>query len=106
MGEIKQHSVWMVELGYDGKGHEQQGNRPFYVISSTKYNSSSNTPIGFFMSTSKKKASNRFAVNFDVGVVNVSQIRTLSSERFLRHMGDADKAVGNKIMQKFVSEIL
>ncbi len=56
--EIKQYSLWMVDLGNQecAKGHEQHGNRPFFVISSTEYNNKSKTPIGFFASNSEKKA--------------------------------------------------
>ena len=55
--EIMQYSIWMVDLGDKkcSEGHEQYGNRPFYVISSTDYNKKSKTPIGFFVSTSEKQ---------------------------------------------------
>jgi mRNA-degrading endonuclease toxin of MazEF toxin-antitoxin module len=62
---INKHEIWMVELGNNAVGHEQKGNRPFYVISNNEYNKNSKTPIGFFLSTSEKKAQNRFTV--DVG---------------------------------------
>ena len=104
--EIKQHSIWMVNLGNDSVGHEQRGNRPFYVISSSGYNKMSNTPIGFFLSTSEKKSQNRFAVKCSVGWVNSSQIRTISSERFLYFMGESDKATTMKVLETMVDEVL
>ena len=56
MKEIKQNSIWMVKMVYDGiVGHEQKGTRPFYVISNDRYNNNSSTPIGYFLSTSSKK---------------------------------------------------
>ncbi len=103
---IKQHEIWMVSLGHDAMGHEQNGDRPFYVISNTDYNASSQTPIGFFMSTSKKKASNRFAVDVINGTVNVSQIRTLSSKRFLRFMDVDVKATTQVALESFIKNIL
>ena len=108
---IKQNDIWMVALGEEGiVGHEQKGNRPFYVISSTGYNQVSNTPIGFFLSTSEKKKLNRFAVEVDMQgsleTVNVSQIRTLSSDRFLRYMGSGSDEDLQKLIETFNQEIV
>jgi mRNA-degrading endonuclease toxin of MazEF toxin-antitoxin module len=107
---IKQGSVWMVKLGTDNIiGHEQKGDRPFYVISSTEYNSASNTPVGFFLSTSEHKRSNKYTVavmiNGTAEYVNVSQIRTISSDRLLRHMGDSPNSLSG-ILEVFNSSIL
>lgn len=108
---ISQHDIWMVKMGYDGiVGHEQKGNRPFYVISNTDYNKNSKTPIGFFLSTSAKKQTNRFTVDVDMqGTlenVNVSQIRTISSQRFLTKMGTGSNEDTKKLMETFVLNIL
>jgi mRNA-degrading endonuclease toxin of MazEF toxin-antitoxin module len=108
---IKQNDIWMVNMGYDGiVGHEQKGTRPFYVISNTAYNTSSKTPIGFFLSTSEKKKTNRFTVDVDMqGTmenVNVSQIRTISADRFMTHMGHGSDAETKILMDTFSREIL
>ena len=108
---IKQNSIWMVKMGYDGiVGHEQKGNRPFYVISNDNYNKNSGTPIGYFLSTSKKKKANRFTYDVDMdGVmetVNISQIRTISSDRFLRHMGDCNNNDLLELQEIFQNQII
>jgi len=107
---IEQNSIWMCSMGHVGiVGHEQKGNRPFYVISNTKYNNSSKTPIGFFLSTSSKKKGNRFTYDVDMqGVlenVNVSQIRTISAERFFKFMGTGTNEDTKELMNMF-SEII
>lgn len=83
---IKQFSVWQVTLEKNPIGHEQGGTRPFFVISSDKYNIASKTPIGFIMSASENKSKNKFAVSLEgmdkvSSSVNVSQIRTI---RFIK----------------------
>lgn len=89
---IKQNEVWLVELGEDNiVGHEQKGNRPFYVISSSHYNDISQTPVGFFTSMSEKKKTSKYVIEIDVGggnkqYVNISQIRTLCTSRFKKLM--------------------
>lgn len=89
---IKQNEVWLVALGEDNIiGHEQKGNRPFYVISSTHYNDISQTPVGFFTSMSEKKKKSKYVIEIDVGgcekqYVNISQIRTLCTSRFKKLM--------------------
>ena len=108
--EIKQNSIWMVRLGKYKVGHEQAGTRPFYVISNDRYNTNSKTPIGFFLSTSSKKASNRFTI--DVGTngvadtVNISQIRTLSEDRFIKQMDEGNNEQLSEIMTLFNSTIV
>jgi len=108
---IKQNSIWMCSMGHDGIiGHEQKGNRPFYVISNTDYNTKSKTPIGFFLSTSAKKQGNRFTVDVDMqGTpenVNISQIRTISSERFWKYMGTGTQKDLDTLMKTFNSTII
>jgi len=104
--KIKQHSVYMVKLGWDGQGHEQQGDRPFYVVSSDEYNERSQTPIGFFLSTSEKKSQNRFTVQCDIGWINCTQVRTLSSDRVIRFMGTVDKGITQSVMEYFIKEVM
>ena len=108
---IQQNDIWMVNLGQEcSKGHEQKGTRPFYVISSTEYNTKSRTPVGFFMSTSFKKSQNRFTVKIDMqGVdeyINVSQIRTLSNLRFFKKIGYGTYEDLEKMLEKFNEVIL
>ncbi len=66
----KQCEIWMVHLGTENIiGHEQKGSRPFYIISSDKYNKTSKTPIGFFMSTSKEKKKNNLLMKLKASVL-------------------------------------
>ena len=108
---IKQNDIWMVDMGVDGiVGHEQKGTRPFYVISNTEYNTFSKTPIGFFLSTSEKKKENRFTVDVDMQGksenVNTSQIRTISSERFMRYMGHGSDEETKLLLETFEREVI
>ena len=107
--EIKQYSLWMVNLGNKecAKGHEQYGDRPFFVISSTEYNKSK-TPIGFFSSTSKKKAQNKYSLDIDdKGSINISQIRTLSSKRFKKCMEEIHSSkLEAQILSTFINQIV
>ncbi len=108
--DIKQYSLWLVDLGDKrcAKGHEQYGNRPFFVISSTEYNKNSKTPIGFFASTSEKKAQNKYSLDIDNrGAINVSQIRTLSQKRFkecIKEVYSSDLEA--KILSTFINQII
>lgn len=110
MLEIKQYEVWMINLGEDNiVGHEQKGNRPFFVISDSYYNKASGTPIGFLMSTSEHKKANRFSIETVgnlKGSVNVSQIRTLSADRFLYRMGVGTEAELKIMMETFQKQII
>lgn len=108
--QIKQLEVWMVKLEHDNiVGHEQRGNRPFFVISNSGYNQVSKTPVGFFMSTSEHKKLNRFTLEISSdsrGAVNVSQIRTISADRFLYKMGEGTQEELETLMQMFSREIV
>ena len=108
--EIKQYSLWMVDLGNKecAEGHEQYGDRPFFVISSTEYNKKSKTPIGFFASTSEKKAQNKYSLNIDdKGSVNISQIRTLSQKRFKKCIDEIYSTnLEAKILSTFINQII
>ena len=108
--DIKQYSLWMVNLGEKdcAKGHEQYGDRPFFVISSTKYNKNSKTPIGFFSSTSEKKSQNRYSLTINNrGSVNISQIRTLSEDRFIRCIEQIHSfELEAKILSTFINQII
>jgi mRNA-degrading endonuclease toxin of MazEF toxin-antitoxin module len=108
---IRQNDIWMVNMGQDGiVGHEQRGTRPFYVISDTGYNQASKTPIGFFLSTSEHKKLNRYTVDVNmqgtIETVNTSQIRTISSERFMTYMGHGNSDDLNALMETFNKELL
>lgn len=106
---MKQGEIWLVALGYDNiEGHEQKGNRPFYIVSNTTYNGFSNTPVGFFLSTSEKKKRNRFShvVSTMNSAVNVSQIRTLSADRFIKKMGEGTKEDTQAILRLFNQTII
>ena len=105
--DVKQFSIWLVRLEQNPIGHEQGGNRPFFVISGSEYNRNSGTPIGFLLSTSVKKSKNRFSVAAsETSHINVSQIRTLDISRFIREMGVLGKKTHDLVMEKFNKEIL
>jgi mRNA-degrading endonuclease toxin of MazEF toxin-antitoxin module len=108
--EIKQYSMLMVDMGTKEfiKGHEKAGNRPFFVISSTKYNMKSKTPIGFFASTSSKKTKNKYSIEIDDnGSINISQIRTLSEERFLYCIQEIHSSkLESIILSTFINQIV
>lgn len=104
---IEKFSIWLVKLEDNPIGHEQGGKRPFFVISDTVYNENSGTPIGFIMSTSEKKSKNRFAIQVDnISHVNVSQIRTLDSSRFLSFKKNVDKEKSLEIIENFMKQIV
>lgn len=108
---IKQNEVWMVGLGEDNiVGHEQKGNRPFYVVSDTKYNEVSQTPVGFFTSTSEKKKTSKYVCEIVVGTdkhyVNISQIRTLCTSRFKRHMYNGTNEDLQTLLNTYDKEII
>jgi len=108
--EIKQYSIWMVDLGNKecSKGHEQYENRPFYVISSTGYNLRSGTPIGFFVSTSEKKSQKEFTIKLeDKGWVNITQIRTLDKSRFKKCIEQIQSSkLEAEVLSKFINIII
>ena len=110
MQNIKQKEIWMINLGEDNiVGHEQKGNRPFFVISNDEYNQSSKTPIGFFLSTSAHKKTNRFSVETignQIGSINTSQIRTISEDRFIRKIGEGTTQELNTVLETFLKEII
>jgi mRNA-degrading endonuclease toxin of MazEF toxin-antitoxin module len=108
---IKQNDIWMVNMGHDGiVGHEQRGTRPFYVISNTGYNQASKTPIGFFLSTSEHKKLNKYTIDVNmqgvIETVNTSQIRTISSERFMTYMGHGNENDLKVLLDTFKKEII
>lgn len=107
---IEQFSIWQVELESNPVGHEQGKSRPFLVISTTSFNHNSQTPIGFILSTSSKKAKNKYAVNIEsmpeeLSHVNISQIRTIDISRFKRKIGVISEQKGRETIEKFVSVI-
>jgi mRNA-degrading endonuclease toxin of MazEF toxin-antitoxin module len=104
---IEQFSVWLVRLEKKPVGHEQGGDRPFLVISTTSYNQHSKTPIGFFLSTSEKKAKNNYSMRIEkmsdeLSSVNLSQIRTLDISRFVRKETIIQAKEGREIIRQFV----
>jgi len=108
--KIKQFSVWLVELGDKkcAEGHEQKYDRPFFVISSDEYNKKSKTPIGFFLSTSEHKKTNKFSIQIDnESAINISQIRTLSEKRFKKELEyDIDFTTKIKVFTTFFDTII
>ena len=91
-------------------GHEQNMNfRPVIVISNTKYNTESRTPICLCCSSRKKyHYSSKLIENTNIDFktyVNISQIRTLSENRFLAKNFciniSNNKPIINDILKKF-----
>ncbi len=113
MSKILQFSIWNVELENKPKGHEQGGNRPFFVISSADYNSRSGTPIGFICSTSANKNNKRFTTEIHfknskrTSHVNITQIRTLDKIRFLNCIEEfVSYDLGISIISKYINQIV
>ena len=112
--DIKQFSVWEVDLGETSIGHEQRGKRPFFVLSSNHYNNHSRTPIGFTVSSSESKSRSSFAIKIELdrtmsehSHVNISQIRTLDKSRFKRYIGKVEPSEnGLEAISKFISKII
>ena len=110
--EIKQFSIWKVKLEESPVGHEQGGDRPFFVLSSTKYNQKSKTPIGFIASNSPSKSNNQFAIKIELdnkkySHINISQIRTLDQSRFIHCKGQIkSNEYAIKSISKFISKII
>ena len=114
---IRQGDIWWVEIEEKGKGHEQHGRRPFYVISKTFYNKNSKTPVGFFISTSTKKAGNRFTIDLPYKLyksdnqekyvtVNVSQVRPLAIERFKKKFGYTETKYVQNVLELFNNTLI
>jgi len=113
---ILQGEIWWISLEENPVGHEQGGSRPFFILSKSEYNNRSKTPIGFAVSKSMHKSRNKFSVeivyknikNEDEKVwVNVSQLRTLSIERFGKKLGRCSSANDiQKIMNHFYKQII
>lgn len=113
MNKILQFSVWNVELENKPVGHEQGGNRPFFIISSSEYNKKSGTPMGFICSTSQNKVNREFSeeIHFKnskkTSHVNVSQIRTLDKTRFLNIIQEfTDYDFGIKVISKYINRMI
>ncbi|WP_104747568.1 type II toxin-antitoxin system PemK/MazF family toxin [Helicobacter cetorum] len=107
----RQGSIWMVSLGEKNCiGHEQRDNRPFLIISNTKYNQKSKTLVGFFLSTSIHKTERDFTYPISIdgveGHVNITQIRTLAIERCLKYKGCVTQDDLKEIMKIFHQEII
>ena len=94
----------------DTLGHEQNMNfRPVIVISNTKYNTESKTPICLCCSSrSKYYYSSKLIENTNIDFktyVNISQIRTLSIDRFFKKNFciniSNNKNIINDILKKF-----
>jgi len=113
MNIILQFSVWNVELEKKPVGHEQGGNRPFFVISSSEYNKRSGTPMGFICSNSQNKINREFSEEMHfknskkTSHVNVSQIRTLDETRFLNMIQEfTEYDFGIKVISKYINRMI
>lgn len=108
---IDQFSIWSVQLEDNPVGHEQGGNRPFFVISSRAYNINSQTPIGFIMSSSNNKSKNNYTIVIPemenkVSHINITQIRTLDISRFNSLLMSDLKEEGIEAINKFISILI
>ena len=107
--EFIQGDIWIANLEKKAMGHEQGGRRPVVIISKTKWNKSSKTPICVILSTSKKKSKNRYTVQIkrnreQNSSANASQIYTLDAKRLLRKVDSISKSELRQI-KKILSEL-
>jgi mRNA-degrading endonuclease toxin of MazEF toxin-antitoxin module len=88
--EYIQGDIWIADLEKKALGHEQGGKRPVLIISKTKWNKSSQTPICVICTTSEKKGKNKYTVsireNDSASFANASQIYTLDASRLIRRV--------------------
>jgi len=86
----KQGDIWIADLG-EALGHEQGGTRPVLIVSGTKWNAKSKTPMVCPCTTSLKKGKNYYCVKIKIGnkasYVNGSHVYTLSAKRFKTKVG-------------------
>ena len=106
---ILQGEIWWIKLDENPIGHEQGGTRPFFIISKDEYNKNSKTPMGFSISKSLHKSKNKFSIEIEYIdlknnkkniYVNISQLRTLSIERFNNKIG---RCLSFKDIQKIMN---
>lgn len=107
--EFIQGDIWIANLEKKAMGHEQGGRRPVVIISKTKWNKSSKTPICVILSTSKKKSKNRYTVQIkrnreQNSSANASQVYTLDAKRLLRKVDSISKSELRQI-KKILSEL-
>jgi mRNA-degrading endonuclease toxin of MazEF toxin-antitoxin module len=107
--EFIQGDIWIANLEKKAMGHEQGGRRPVVIISKTKWNKSSKTPICVILSTSKKKSKNRYTVQLkrnreESSSANASQVYTLDAKRLLRKVDSISKSELRQI-KKILSEL-
>jgi mRNA interferase MazF len=80
------------------RGHEQGGTRPVLVLSQDVFNARSGTVIAMALTSQPQRAGYPLTWRVPPGVlprdawVKVSQIRTLSTERLSRRLGQLDEA--------------
>jgi mRNA-degrading endonuclease toxin of MazEF toxin-antitoxin module len=88
--EYIQGDIWIADLEKKALGHEQGGKRPVLIISKTKWNKNSQTPICVICTTSEKKGKNKYTVsirgNDNASFANASQIYTLDASRLIRRV--------------------
>tara|TARA_R100000152_G_C6769883_1_gene195866 strand:+ start:1097 stop:1501 length:405 start_codon:yes stop_codon:yes gene_type:complete len=95
--QFVQGDIWLADLEKKAMGHEQGGKRPVVIISKTKWNNISKTPICLICSTSKKKGANKYTVklsrtNKKESWANASQVYTLDSQRMIRKLDSVSKS--------------
>jgi mRNA interferase MazF len=80
------------------RGHEQDGTRPVLIISHDVFNERSGTVIALAMTSQRPRAGYPLTWRVPDGIlprsswVKVSQIRTLSTERLGRYLGQVSPA--------------
>lgn len=110
MGNLLRGEIRWAELN-PTVGHEQQGLRPVLILSDNSFNKYSGTIIAVAITSQKQKASFPLTLKLDSkelpkeSWVKISQIRTLSTERIGKKIGQASNMEIIKVIEG-LNEIL
>lgn len=106
--KVSQSSVWWVLTGE----HER---RPFYVVSSTRYNEDSKKVTGFWLNEHLNKSVKRNSVKvnfkdtegeFQVGWVNVTEMCHMETKELDSTLGQSTKGFVYKVMDHFSRKVV
>ena len=91
----------------------EQWKRPFLVISDTRQNIKSKTPVGFIGSSSPKKSKNIYTLSINLNNrkehshINFSQFTTLGEDRFIKKIDDKlFDDLAKEALKKFMNKII
>ena len=92
-------------------GHEQAGIRPVLILSENVFNKHSGTVIAVALTSQEPKASFPLSLELDASElpkrswVKISQIRTLSTERIGKKIGEVEEEILTRVVEG-LNEIL